>query len=201
MHTVATVLRSGGHYAADYVERIKADLEKHSPGVRLVCLSDCDVPCKRIPLIHNWPGWWSKIELFRPRLFRGHVLYLDLDTVIVGDIAPLFRDRFTALPDFYRPNEGIGSGVMAWRGGMSHLYAEFAKAPDRWMGRCTTRQCWGDQGFIQSHAAAERFGDDAQSAKIQGDRRKARVICFHGQPRPRDVGWDYRKVAARRMHA
>src|SRR5688500_17803184 len=28
--------------------------------------------------------WWAKIRLFRPGLFTGRVLYLDLDSVITG---------------------------------------------------------------------------------------------------------------------
>nr|WP_145924153.1 hypothetical protein [Halomonas elongata] len=39
------------------------------------------------PLAHGWPGWWSKLELFRPH--GGDLLYLDLDTVVRGDLQPL----------------------------------------------------------------------------------------------------------------
>jgi alpha-N-acetylglucosamine transferase len=56
---------------------------------RFVCLSNVNVPCERIPLTHNWPGWWSKLELFRPGIFKGRVLYIDLDSIIIGDLSPL----------------------------------------------------------------------------------------------------------------
>jgi len=39
------------------------------------------------PLQNNWPGWWSKVELFRPGLFEGRVLYIDLDTLILKDLS------------------------------------------------------------------------------------------------------------------
>ena len=42
-----------------------------------------------LPLKHNWPGWWAKVELHRPDLPEGRTLYLDLDTHIVGNLQPI----------------------------------------------------------------------------------------------------------------
>jgi len=47
------------------------------------------LPGKKIELKHDWPGWWSKMELHRPNLPEGRTLYLDLDSHIVGELAPL----------------------------------------------------------------------------------------------------------------
>jgi alpha-N-acetylglucosamine transferase len=65
-----------------------------------VCLSNTDVPCERIPLIHDWPGWWSKIELFRPGLFEDWVLYLDLDVLIMQNIDDLVKYAMTSTSEF-----------------------------------------------------------------------------------------------------
>jgi hypothetical protein len=36
------------------------------------------------------PGWWAKMQLFEPVWRMAHdVLYLDLDTAVVGDLSPL----------------------------------------------------------------------------------------------------------------
>src|SRR6478609_2567748 len=116
MLTVACVLKSGGIYDATWVERLRAGVKRHLPlEHRFVCLSDVDVPCERIPLEYNWPGWWSKLEAFR---LPGPVIYFDLDTAIVGDLSEIVARTdlwggFTILEDFYR-NKGYGSGVMAW---------------------------------------------------------------------------------------
>jgi hypothetical protein len=94
MLTVACVYRSGGkYYSTRYVERLRAMVERNlSLPHRFVCLTnETDVPCRRIPLVTDWPSYWSKIELFRPRLFKGPVLYFDLDTVIHGNIDDLAR--------------------------------------------------------------------------------------------------------------
>lgn len=189
---VACVLRSGGDYDIDYIDRLQHDLKRHTPDAELICLSDVPVPCARIPLKHDWPGWWAKIELFRA--IEGPVLYIDLDTLVMGDVSPLmdYEHTFTALPN-YLNRVGFGSGVMAWGGDLSRLYETFREKPEAWMHACKTRQCWGDQGFIARHITAECWDDThpglIQSAKIKADRSRARLICFHGKPRPRDVGW------------
>ena len=40
MASVYTVLRSGGDYTAEYVQRLESSLREHLPGVPFVCLSD-----------------------------------------------------------------------------------------------------------------------------------------------------------------
>jgi hypothetical protein len=56
---VACVLRSGGEYTAAHVERLRAGVARHLPGVGFVCLSDVPVDCERVELEHGWPGWWA----------------------------------------------------------------------------------------------------------------------------------------------
>lgn len=185
---LATVLRSGGDFRAEHVGRLAAMVERHAPGLQMVCLSDQPVPCARIPLRHGWPGWWSKIELFRPGLFLGPVLYLDLDTDIVADPRPLARERFTMLADFYRP-ERPASGAMAWTGAPpTEIYERFCADPDRHMRECRHRDRWGDQGFIAAQITPDRFGPpEIVSYKAHcrsGVPEDARVVCYHGKPRP-----------------
>ena len=51
---VALVLRSGGEYRPEHVRALVAQIERHLPGVGVVCLSDVDVPCERVPLKYGW---------------------------------------------------------------------------------------------------------------------------------------------------
>lgn len=204
MLTVACVLKSGGIYDASWVARLRAGVAKHLPMAhRFVCLSDVDVPCERIPLEHDWPGWWAKIELFK---IEGPVLFFDLDTVIVGDLTEIAQRAFplhgfTILSDFYRPN-GFGSGVMAWSSGAASRdlrcwYDIFAADPERWMELCGRQ---GDQDFIMrmNHRVtacwqtANRGYLDGQivSYKVHcraGIPGNARVICLHGTPKFADM--------------
>jgi hypothetical protein len=199
MLTVACVLKSGGIYDGSWVARLKAGVEQHMKMPhRFVCLSDVDVPCERIALEKDWPGWWSKVEAFK---LEGPVLYFDLDTAIVGDLTDIASRAFplcgfTILTDFYRPG-GFGSGVMAWSNGVASgdlrkWYEIFAADPAKWMSLCPG----GDQDFIErmTHRvtscwqSANRgyLAGQIVSYKVHcrnGIPADARVVCLHGQPK------------------
>lgn len=98
---IALVLRSGGDYNASDVQWLVNQLPK---GYEIICLTDLKrlhVPgVKVVPLINQWQkcrGWWAKIELFRPDI-TDDLFYLDLDTVIAGDIRPILEDPQPASP-------------------------------------------------------------------------------------------------------
>ncbi len=92
--TVACVYRTGSRlYSRRYVATLR-DMVGRNLNLphRFVCLSDDpEVPCERIALVTDWPTYFAKIELYRPGLFAGPVLYFDLDTVIHGNIDELAR--------------------------------------------------------------------------------------------------------------
>ena len=69
MITILCVLKSGGVYDIEWVRKLRDGVSRNlSQEHRFVCLSDVPVPCRRIPIEHHWPGWWSKIEMFKPGL-------------------------------------------------------------------------------------------------------------------------------------
>jgi len=206
--TVACVLKSGGwrnrsmhveYLPADVIwlrEMVRAHLDRPH---RFVCLSDVAVPgVEVIPLQDDLPGWWSKIELFRT-FVQTRVLYLDLDTVLVGDITamarhPLHTPTLTVLRNLStRAGNRIGSGVMAWSGDYSRIYRRFMEAPVSHMNDCRTSEKWGDQGFIASQVKVRQYFQDVfpdQVVSFKTDLRRGapgpanRVVCFHGEPRP-----------------
>lgn len=195
MLTVACVLKASGIYDASWVARLRDGVARHlKQPHRFVCLSDVDVPCERIPLVHGWPGWWSKIELFK---LEGPVLFFDLDTAIVGDLSDVASQadewRFTILRDFYRPH-GLGSGVMAWCCDVSRIYERFAGMSEYWMKEIGHR---GDQGFVEAVVnfdGIDRWQDvvpgQIVSYKVHcrdGIPVGARVVCLHGRPKFADM--------------
>lgn len=198
MLTVATVYKTGGQYTADHVYRLREQVRRVSPDAAFVPLTDADLVIPSITLTDGWPGWWSKIELFRPGLWSGHVVYLDLDTDVIGPLEALKRDRFTMLSDFYRPQQPA-SGVMAWKGaGPQAVYDAFRKSPARFMSAYTTTARWGDQGFIRDHAGEiHRFGDEVCSYKVHcknGVPKTANVVAYHGNPKPWDLTDEQRRA-------
>ena len=145
--TVATLLKSGGDFSVRHVERLQGQIAKVLPDAEFVCLSDVPVPCRRIPLIHDqWVRWWGQIELFRPGLFTGPVLYMDLDTIVRGPLDDLLAiGNLALLWDFYRP-AGLGSGLMVLpECARGEVWREWIRDPGRWMGECALG---GDQMFL-----------------------------------------------------
>jgi len=196
--TVACVLRSGGDYGPEYVRRLADGVAANlSLPYRFICLTNMDVPSRASPLRHGWPGWWSKLELFS-QFTHGQVLYFDLDTTIQGSLDDIAAHphRFTMLQDFTKPC--LASGMMAWSGDWSALYRIFAKDPKGWARHCNKPRLWGDGGFIE-HLIGYRGIDTFQSLHPgQVASRKcsprhsieaARVVCWHGTPRPHEAGW------------
>lgn len=193
MINVACVLKSGGPYDAEYVHRLYEGVSAHLDCFTWNCLSDVPEVATE-PLKHNWPRWWPKLELFR-RFHGEPTLYLDLDTVVVGDLSDITDSigQMVMLTDFTRPND-LASGVMGWTGHHAHLYRRFAGQPQRWMNLYPRR---GDGLFIADHVGeCDRFQDLVPGQIVSykqhcrdGVPEDARVVCFHGNPRPRDVDW------------
>lgn len=180
------VLRSGGDFLPDHVQR----LARMVPG--LVALSDVPVPgVPTIPLQHSWPGWWAKIEICRPDI-AGDVFYVDLDTTILR--MPNMPDSDTCLTDFGDPAV-IGSGMLYLTERTRRaMWEEFIANPDL---RMLIHQKWpaGDQGFMLPFLRnAKRWQHLCRvySWKIhckRGVPADADVVCFHGKPRPWEVGF------------
>jgi hypothetical protein len=212
MRAVVCVLKSGkwhtGHnwvrYEPKHVRWLRDQVVKFSPiGTRFVCFSDINIDAiDTIPLEMNWPGWWSKMEMFRHDL--GPVLYMDLDTVIVGPLDGLlsYPHDFTALQSLGKKSTRLlNSGLMAWNGCRADIYNPFAADYERWMLECRTNQCWGDQGFIARiigdkwDSWQSLFPGAVGSYKNTWGRRKppasARIVCFHGKPKPYEVKHDW----------
>ena len=184
--TVATVLRSGGHYTAEWVERLSAQCERYLPPHDFVCLTDMPVDCPTIALREGWPGWWSKLELWRDDILPGRVVYFDLDTLMVDKSAGAlfgYTGRFAALTDFLRADI-FATGVMAWDGDQTAgLWERIQRDPPGFRGR-------SDLYLNPLVAGADRlqtlFPGLIGSYKV--DRLAAGpgdygVVCFHGRPR------------------
>ncbi|EJH2660508.1 phosphohydrolase [Salmonella enterica] len=214
---IALVFRSGGDFSASDVQWLANQIP---PGYEIICLTDVKnmlipgVTC--IPLIHKWNfcrGWWAKIELFRPDI-EDDLFFLDLDTVITGDITPILDAppaEFTMLRDFYHPRR-FGSGVM-WIPNTvkAKIWSAFWRDSSGWITSCTTTEYWGDQGFLRKVMGdgiatfQDLYPGWFKSYKVdvampgskyanprysRGNGRlpaDCRIVSFHGRPRPQQV--------------
>ncbi|HHR4398589.1 TPA: phosphohydrolase [Salmonella enterica] len=214
---IALVLRSGGDFSASDVQWLANQLPNN---YEVICLTDVKnmripgVIC--IPFIHKWNfcrGWWAKIELFRPDI-EDDLFYLDLDTVITGDITSILDNppaEFTMLRDFYHPQR-LGSGVM-WIPNevKAKIWSAFWRDESGWINKCTTTEYWGDQGFLRlvmgddtptfqelypewfKSYKADVLSPDSKHANPRHSRgngrlpHDCRIVSFHGNPRPNQV--------------
>ena len=180
MLTVACVLSEGPRrtYDRSHVVRLEAQVADHmTQPYRFVCVDDSPSP-----------GWWAKIDLFKPGRFQGRVLYLDLDVNVVGGLDELadFPHPFAIVKDWHRP--GFNSSVMAWEAGVAdRLYTDFSPA--------VIERLAGDQDWINekwSWATAFPLGWCISYRGMVRPRRGmvpafAKVVCYHGFPKPWDV--------------
>ena len=157
MINVACVLRSGGKvgYDAAWVAKLQRAVERNlSHPHRFVCLSDCAVPCERVALEDVGKGFWSKVQLFKPDLFTGPVLYLDLDTVICSSLDTIVeRIKDQKFVMWYEADKKIhSSAFMWWHGDYSHLWELYQQhAPEYWAGLYSSPPLYGDQALISEH--------------------------------------------------
>jgi len=212
MITIACVYRSGGDFTADGVAKLAASIKEHvTVEHRICCLTDRPDEVKQlvdeaIPLKHDWPGWWAKMELFT---LTGPVLYLDLDTWIVGQIDALCKwveiktDAILMLRGFYRNDDC--SGIMAWNSDISWLTAKFASFVHNaaWKEQTHGVGCGGyqgDQDYIRQHlrhlqvpiVSAQDIQPGIYSYKVHVKDKgsipaDSSIICFHGLPRPYEL--------------
>lgn len=204
--TVACVLRSGGDYDASWVRALERGVSEHLPQPhRFVCLSDVPVHCERIPLGHGWPGWWSKMNVLALPESYGHVLYMDLDTLPVGDLSDVasYAGDFAMIRNVNGRTQDRQSAVMAFRAGgwyIMALYEAFAQQAESEMGSYP-----GDGQWLHAHAPEPAVLQDLYPGQIvsakwdvkyetEGPRGDVRLALGHGPPRFSDpkAGWAHR---------
>lgn len=154
------------------------------------------------------PSWWSKLEAY---YLTGPVIAFDLDTVIVNDITTLVQHALTLPPDeicFLRDFRGVpwNSSIVIRNGDFRWvtdaivsdvLRGRYKKDKRGVHLRIADKEFHGDQDWttdrLQKHkikigAIQDRF-DGIYSYKDDIAKRTdfpddARIICFHGRPRP-----------------
>lgn len=192
--TVALVLKSGGQYDARHVKAIARQINTRlKTPHRLMLLSDQLVDgVRRIPLATDWPGWFAKLELFRPDIgLRGGVLFTDLDNYFGRDFE-LPRWDVMEPGKLFMPRDPYRdlhiSALMAWRiGTVTAPYERFALRP---VAKHPGNRVYGDQEVINATCDILPL-DFITTASWKADQPKpdgVDCILFHGKPKPWDAG-------------
>ena len=175
--TVACVLSPGPTYNRSHVDRLEGMVYQNlRQPYKFVCVDDSP-----------FPGWWGKISLLEPGRFSGRVLYLDLDVTVIGSLDDLadYPYPFCAIRDYQHPLQ-INSSVMAWDAGLADcVYNDFTLE--------VMERLHGDQNWIHEKMNTTTFPKQwcpsykahvLPTGKVPKD---ARVIVYHGSPRPWEV--------------
>lgn len=200
---LACVLKSGGDFLPYHVEALACQVASNtSVDYEFVCLTDFEIEIpgvRTIPLLNNWPGWWSCVEIYR---IVGQVIAFDLDTVVLGNIDQLFEmaekassDQFYMLQSFRPPVRGM-TGIVAYNGDWTAIYKGFDYAFHSGIFR-------GDDNYVNSEMQRYRVASSLIQKQFKGIYsykrhcqlsipEDCRILVFHGKPRPFHVPevWD-----------
>ena len=188
---MACVHRSGGVYDRfDYVGPLARRWRATSP--RRIASSACRTgpTCRTASSTSRsctaGPASGAKVELFRPGLFSGPVLYLDLDTIICGDITDIAAATDPLLITWDMQHGWINSSFVRWSVDLSFVYDALCADPPASCGTIESGGLWGDQGLLQ---------DQLMRHGVGGGRKTLSRSASAGTSRARAPGgraWDLR---------
>jgi len=187
-------VRTGRKYSRDYVAILHDMVSRNlSTPHHFWCLTDDPESIHPeigiIPADPELKGWWQKVNLFNPHMpwkpGEDRVLYFDLDVAIVGRL-----EEMAETPGIIRDwnNPEYNSSVMCWDAG-DHLNAWLKFNPI-----AVPIRMHGDQNWLTELGGWETFPRDwclSFRAHAQDwPPNEAKVVVFHGEPKPHEVqGW------------
>lgn len=203
---IACVYKLGPKFSAEYVYKLYNSIKRNTTlDFSFICLTDdplllsSNTSFQTKQLLHDYPKWWSKLELFRPNLFDDLVYYFDLDTMFAGNIDLLLQvnsNDFMMLRGFNRRALRLGdvpaSGMMSWYGNnMSYLFEKFSHDSyniiEAYKNNKIAPGQDGDQGFIGDVVGwnnVSKFQDYLPEDYIIG-----KIDCGYDLPSAHIINW------------
>ena len=198
---------SGGVYDWNWVEKLYKGVKRHcSTPFRFLCLTDLppDDPSPDIeiaPLFDSSEGWLCINEIFRPNLGIDHGIFMGLDTVIVSDVTDILNWR-----------GGLGMVKSPYGdGAICNPILSFSRTWGNWLWRMwdTKRNYWRRASAIRLGPTLEDcpselvflrlnrheewvdlgslWPNQIVSWKMDEITDEARIIYFHGDPKPNQI--------------
>ena len=190
MLTVACIYKEGSGFTTKYVDKLQENVAEFCTAPYKF---EIITPQRELPAAVK--GFWIKLELFKKDRFYGTVVYLDLDTIIIDDVTDIFTypHKFTMGTNWENP-PGPNSTFMAWNGTQDLSYLD--TTVDSQMAKAYPR---GDQAYIFEKVGVtttflnQIFPKALVSYKYhvkgRGAPAKAKIVAFHGSPRPHEINW------------
>lgn len=221
-------MKWGTKYGPAYVNVLHAMVGRHlSPPFRFICLTDDadgieqGIECRPLPSIELGGApphhGWRKISVFSPALhdLDGRVLFLDLDIVVVAALDPFFEQpgAFCIIENWTQRGSGIGnSSVFRFEAG-AHLsvfekFCRNAAAITRahpnsqtWLSKAIGEKTYWPKDWCRSfkhHCLPGRLLRPFVPPRLP---EGARIIVFHGDPKPPDAARGVWPGGRRRLRA
>ena len=197
----------GDKYPDYFVQRLQREVRKHlDMPHRFVCITDREiegVTCQ--PFADDYPGWWSKVTLFKAGVASDRNLWLDLDVVITGDLTEMVKEYAgapLAMPLNWAQSGhgGCQSSVMIWKDNYNtrQIYDLYNPADPRlgnWPPTTANGALHGDQEWITELRDTDRIHVTPITEGIKSYKYHCRgglpggtkVVVFHGDPKPDKV--------------
>ena len=196
----------GTKYGPEYVNRLHAAVTRNTTiHFKFHCFTDDTTGLAPRIITHelkyrNLDTWWNKLYLFSDEIdipSGEKIFYIDLDTLITGNIDELLKyqtSKLVALKDFYHgiaKSAGVlGSGLMLWHHrAYTKVWTEFIRDP---VSAVNMMSPHGDQKWIEYMVPETRraywqdlFPDNVVSFKMHcgsGLPALAKIVCYHGKP-------------------
>jgi hypothetical protein len=192
----------GSPYEAEHVRVLASMCRRHLPKHRFVCYADRDVPgVETIPLdpeVLQWGKRYPKLLVWRREALRElgpRILLLDLDCVILRDLAPL-ADRDEDVVLWRDPGLGLynTSMVLLWTATRHRVWQKFTGPKDarlakrgpgtdqEWVRHCLGdgEPTWGAEDGVLSYKYDLKRG-------MLKPPEHTRIVFFHGKPKPWQV--------------
>ncbi len=189
------------YYSDEWVRKLERGVKRHLKAPhRFVCLT-CDQidGIETIPLVHRWGYHWAKLECFRPGLFDGPVIYMDLDVLFTGDISFLAdarpsQDSFLMIDDIPSLPEIHNSTLMGWdarNAKWAGMFEEFARNEDHYKAKYRwspeAKAMYGDQAFIADYIRF--FGHEPVRWQQVYPKEWFQIFSSLGKVEPEAIDW------------
>ena len=153
-------------------------------------------------------GWWNKVNVYSPQMPKGHVLYMDLDIIILQNFDEEIIEMTARQEDMCCVSDAIGwmgvkfsSSLMCFESGVhSKIFREFVKNEDQiknleggdqvWTGPQLNSTCYIDDYFPNlkknlKYHVARRNNDKVTMPKVLD--KEIKLLDCGGRPKPHEL--------------
>ena len=194
---IVACVRTGDAYEFHYVTKLISMVARHMPvPYQFVCLTDQPQRCDGASFIDvreiGLPGWWAKCILFEPTWRgRSQIIYIDLDTVIVGDLSPLVGvpGEFAICESFTRLAGNTGypcrfnsSVMMIGAGQCAFVWERFDRQRAALDGKASPlRRSGGDRGVVSRRRIVAALRAEGVFPELSASHHAAAEGCGDGE--------------------